>query len=46
LIIGGQILKNILDNIPKTLLDDIVSGNCIPIIGAGFSKNAIISSEK
>lgn len=39
-------MKTILDNIPKPLLDDIVSGNCIPIIGAGFSKNAIISSGK
>jgi len=39
-------LSNILDHVPKPLLSDIVSGSCIPIIGAGFSQNAIISSGK
>lgn len=29
-----------LDNFPKPLLQDIVENRCIPIIGAGFSKNA------
>lgn len=27
---------------PQPLLDDIVKGNCLPIIGSGFSMNAII----
>ncbi|PMD93551.1 hypothetical protein BWI97_18335 [Siphonobacter sp. BAB-5405] len=27
---------------PKPLLEDIVKGNCLPIIGSGFSLNAII----
>lgn len=31
---------------PKPLLDDIVNGNCIPIIGAGFSLNATIPENK
>ncbi len=30
-----------LDKVPESLIDDIVSGNSIPIIGAGFSRNAI-----
>jgi len=29
-----------IDRLPKPLLDDIVQGQCIPIIGAGFSRNA------
>lgn len=29
---------------PQPLLDDIVKGNCLPIIGSGFSMNAIIPS--
>jgi hypothetical protein len=29
-----------LKSLPPTLLDDIVAGRCIPIVGAGFSKNA------
>lgn len=29
---------------PKQLLDDINKGKCIPIIGAGFSKNAVLGS--
>lgn len=39
-------MSNILDHVPQPLLDDIVSGSSIPIIGAGFSQNAIISSGK
>ena len=39
-------MSNILDHVPQPLFGDIVSGKYIPIIGAGFSKNAIISSEK
>ncbi len=29
-----------IDRLPKPLLDDIVQGQCVPIIGAGFSRNA------
>ena len=29
-----------IDSLPKPLLDDIVQGQCVPIIGAGFSRNA------
>ena len=31
-----------LQYIPKTLQEDFVNNNVIPIVGAGFSKNAII----
>jgi len=31
-----------LDHFPKPFLEDLVNGNCIPFIGAGFSKNADI----
>ena len=27
---------------PKPFLEDMVNNRCIPIIGAGFSKNAVI----
>lgn len=37
---------NILSKFPDQLLEDILSGKCIPIIGAGFSINAKISSGK
>jgi len=33
-------VTNLLKHFPKPLLDDIVRGRCLPIIGAGFSKNA------
>lgn len=32
-------MKNFLSKFPEPLLSDIVNGHCIPIIGAGFSKN-------
>lgn len=32
-------------NIPQPLLDDIASGKCLPIIGAGFSMNAHLTEE-
>lgn len=35
-----------LSHAPKPLLNDIVSGRCIPIIGAGFSSNAIVPESK
>lgn len=31
---------------PKPFLDDLVQGRCVPIIGAGFSKNANIPAGK
>jgi hypothetical protein len=31
---------SILGDVPESLLDDIVNNKCIPIIGAGFSRNA------
>src|SRR5437867_2986879 len=34
----------IIDRIPSPLLDDIVQGRCVPIVGAGFSRNAILPS--
>jgi len=34
------------DYFPQPLLDDIVKGNCLPIIGSGFSLNAIIPKGK
>jgi len=30
--------------LPKPLLDDIIKNRCIPIIGAGFSRNADLPS--
>jgi hypothetical protein len=33
-------------NLPKPLLEDIIGNRCLPIIGAGFSKNAILQSNK
>ncbi len=35
-------MQSLLNIVPKQLLDDIKNGRCIPIIGAGFSKNAIV----
>jgi len=31
---------------PEPFLDDLVTGRCVPFIGAGFSKNAVYPSEK
>lgn len=33
-------MSNYLDFFPKTLLEDIIKGECLPIIGSGFSLNA------
>jgi hypothetical protein len=33
-------VPDLLKHLPKPLLDDIVRGRCLPVIGAGFSKNA------
>lgn len=34
-----------LQYIPKTLQEDFINNNVIPIVGAGFSKNAIIPPD-
>jgi hypothetical protein len=31
---------------PKPLLDDLVAGRWLPVIGAGFSRNATLLQEK
>lgn len=38
------VIQPSISKFPKQLLDDINNGKCIPIIGAGFSKNAILRS--
>ncbi len=35
-------MKALIDHIPRELLDDISTGECVPIVGAGFSMNAIL----
>jgi hypothetical protein len=35
-----------LHNFPKPLLDDLVAGRWLPIVGAGFSRNAIVPISK
>jgi NAD-dependent SIR2 family protein deacetylase len=35
----------LIDHIPRELLDDISSGECLPVVGAGFSRNAILPPE-
>ena len=37
-------MSKYLQYIPRTLQEDFVGNNVIPIVGAGFSKNAIIPS--
>ena len=32
-------------NLPKPLLDDLVQGRCVPIIGAAFPRNAKLPSD-
>lgn len=39
-------LANLLRHVPKPLLNDIVSGRCIPVVGAGFSANAVVPEGK
>lgn len=35
-------MKELIDHIPQELLDDIRSGECVPIVGAGLSMNAVL----
>ena len=39
-------MPNYIDHIPKALLDDIVENRCLPIVGAGFSRNAALPRHK
>jgi SIR2-like domain len=34
-------LASLLSYLPRPLLDQIISGRCVPVIGAGFSRNAV-----
>ena len=38
--------KTYLQRFPKPLLTDLVAGRWLPIVGAGFSRNAIYPSSK
>lgn len=40
------ILEKIIENVPQPLLNDIIAGRCIPIIGSGFSLNGITPTGK
>ncbi len=35
-------MSKLINLIPKELLDDISSGECLPVVGAGFSRNAVL----
>ncbi|EMM87179.1 SIR2-like domain protein [Leptospira santarosai str. 2000027870] len=37
--------ESYLEYFPKPLLDDLIEGRTLPIVGAGFSKNAVLPSE-
>jgi hypothetical protein len=38
-------MSGLLENVPKALLDDIIENRCLPIVGAGFSRNATIPGD-
>ena len=38
--------KKYLTSFPKPLLDDLVAGRWLPVVGAGFSRNAILPLKK
>jgi len=38
--------KKYIDSFPKPLLDDLIAGRWLPIVGAGFSRNAILPPKK
>ena len=38
--------RRYLNNFPKPLLDDLVAGRWLPVIGAGFSRNAHLGGKK
>ena len=35
-----------LQSFPKPLLDDLVAGRWLPVVGAGFSRNAVLPAAK
>jgi hypothetical protein len=35
-----------LQSFPKPLLDDLIAGRWLPIVGAGFSRNAVLPQGK
>jgi len=39
-------LPDYLKHFPKPLLDDLVAGRWLPVIGAGMSRNAVVASER
>lgn len=39
-------MRKYINELPKTLLDDFVNNRVVPIVGAGFSKNAYAPNEK
>lgn len=38
--------RKLIESFPKPLLDDLVAGRWLPIVGAGFSRNAILPPKK
>lgn len=38
-------MLNLIDHIPRELLDDISSGECLPVVGAGLSRNAVLPPD-
>lgn len=37
-----SLMASLIDRVPRHLLDELVEGSWLPIVGAGFSRNAII----
>jgi len=42
----SKLASKYLKKFPKPLLDDLVAGRWLPIVGAGFSRNAVLPSNK
>lgn len=45
-IIGVSMSTKYLQHFPRPLLDDLVAGRWLPIVGAGFSRNAVVAGTK
>jgi hypothetical protein len=43
---NGEALAQYLKHFPKPLLDDLVAGRWLPVIGAGMSRNAVVPSGR
>jgi hypothetical protein len=39
-------MASLIDHVPQHLLDELVEGSWLPIVGAGFSRNAVIQAGK